>query len=190
MGKGAVMVDDSNAEQPNTDILPARNARAKHAEVPIEDVMVEAIRNRTLGMSLPSVTIWIEQEFGIRVDTATVAHWCGENEASYRNITPKRTAELRATDATRLEALIQLAMHQAITFAGTKFGLDSMAQAGKLIDAHARLLGLIMPVRYDVDMRVETEQDRALRAMLEQATVKLQQDERRVIEQASADQDL
>ena len=80
-----------------------------------------------------------------------------------------------------------LAMEQAVAFAGTKIGLDAINQATNVSRAITALMGANLPVRHDISMTVETEQDRALRAMLEQAKLKLDQDRQKVIEAASAD---
>lgn len=175
--------------QPNIDIVD----RPRRGRAPIElsdDAIAEVIRMRTLNISLRRIADWLDEKHGVRVAHQTIARWTSEVATKHRHIDPERLANLRAREGMRLTALMDLAMEQATTFRGTKIGLEAIGQGVQVSRAFRGLYGLDLPVRHDISMTVETEQDRALRAMLEQARLKAERDERRVIEAASADPDL
>lgn len=181
------MVDSTEAPQPNTAIEPAgRGSGRPRTQVP-EEVLDEVIQKRSLDVSLREIAKWLADEHGIKVGHEAIRRWTTDAAAKLVYVDPATLGKLRAKEGQRLDSLMRLAMRQAYEHAGTKFGLAAMAQAVQISRTYATLYGLNMPVRHDISMTVETEQDRALKAMLEQARLKAEQDRQRVIEAASAD---
>lgn len=181
------MVDSTEAPQPNTAIEPVNAGPGRtRVQVP-EEVLAEVIDRRNLNVPLREIAKWLADEHDIRVGNATINRWTTDAAAKLVYVDPATLGKLRTREGQRLDALMKLAMRQAYEHAGTKFGLAAMAQAVQISRTYATLYGLNMPVRHDISMTVETEQDRALKAMLEQARLKAEQDRQRVIEAASAD---
>lgn len=189
--KGAAMVENDSTTstelQPNTEIERLEPGRVMRAGDLSDDVIAEVIRMRTLKISLRRIAEWLDKTHHCRVSHETIRRWTKEVRVTHEHVTSERIVRLRGEQAHRLDALQTLAMEQAVAFAGTKIGLDAINQATNVSRAITALMGANLPVRHDISMTVETEQDRALRAMLEQARVKLEQDRQRVIEAASAD---
>lgn len=190
--KGAVMVehDSTTAPQPNTEIERLEPGRVMRKGDLSDDVISEVIRMRTLGVALRKIAEWLDKEHNVKVAHETIRRWTKEVRLTHEHVTSERIVRLRGEQAHRLDALQRLAMNQAVEFAGTKIGLDAINQATNVSRAISMLMGANLPVRHDISMTVETEQDRALRAMLEQARLKAEQDRQRVIEAASADPSL
>lgn len=188
--KGPVMVANSTEPQPNTEIERLEPGRVMRAGDLSDDVIAEVIRMRGLKVSLRRIVEWLEKTHHCKVSHETIRRWTKEVRLTHEHVTSERIVRLRGEQAHRLDALQVLAMEQAVAFAGTKIGLDAINQATNVSRAITALMGANLPVRHDISMTVETEQDRALRAMLEQARLKAQQDETRVIEAASSDPDL
>jgi hypothetical protein len=184
------MVDVQGTTQPNTEIEQLEPGRVTRTGDLSDDVIAEAIRMRGLKVSLRKIADWVAEKHGCRVSHETIRRWTKAVEVTHAHVTSERTIELRGIQAHRLDALMVLAMQQAAAYAGTKVGLDAIARATDVSRAIADLGGLKIPVRHDIAMTVETEQDRALRAMLEQAALKAEQDRQKVIEAASADPSL
>lgn len=178
---------DSTEPQPNTEIERLEPGRVMRAGDLSDDVISEVIRMRTLGIALRRIVEWLEKTHRCKVSHETIRRWTKEVRLNHEHVTSERIVRLRGEQAHRLDALQRLAMEQAVAFAGTKIGLDAINQAANVSRAISMLMGANLPVRHDISMTVETEQDRALRAMLEQAKLKLDQDRQRVIAAASAD---
>jgi hypothetical protein len=189
--KGAAMVEHesitSTELQPNTEVERLEPGRVMRAGDLSDDIIAEVIRMRTLGIALRKIVEWLEKTHKCRVSHETIRRWTKEVRLTHEHVTSERIVRLRGEQAHRLDALQRLAMEQAFVFAGTKIGLDAINQATNVSRAISMLMGANLPVRHDISMTVETEQDRALRAMLEQARLKAEQDRQRVIEAASAD---
>lgn len=174
--------------QPNTEVERLEPGRVMRAGDLSDDVIAEVIRMRTLRVSLRKICEWLLKTHNCKVSIETIRRWTQEVRLTHEHVTSERIVKLRGEQAHRLDALQTLAMKQAVAFEGTKIGLDAINQATNVSRAITALMGAYLPVRHDITMTVETEQDRALRAMLEQARLKA--DEARVIEAASQDPDL
>jgi hypothetical protein len=177
-------------EQPKTDIASASGPGRSWNALPSDEVLAEAVYMWSLDVPLRQIAGWLDKEHDIRVPPTAIQRWMSVAKNKMLHVDPARLNELRAKEAMRLDALMMLAMRQAYELKGTKLGLAAIGQAVQVSRQFSLLMGANMPVRHDISMTVETEQDRALKAMLEQAALKARQDETRVIEAASSDPDL
>ncbi len=187
------MVDapGSTDPQPKSDIELAYSGPGRsRIPLPDDEVLAEAVYMWSLDVPLREIAAWLDREHDIRVPPTAITRWISVAKNKMLHVDPTRLNELRAKEALRLDALMMLAMRQAYDHRGTKLGLAAIGQAVQVSRQFSLLMGANMPVRHDISMTVETEQDRALKAMLEQAALKAEQDRRKVIEAASADPSL
>jgi hypothetical protein len=125
----------------------------------------------------------------------------GVSTESIRRWTQAEVARRQAADVAKLRAEASMQLHAARNEAWgivgdaraqhrLRYALDGLALVNHLTTTDAKLMGLNMPVRLDVQVTELTEAERELQEIVREAQAKAAADEARVIAQADADPDL
>lgn len=125
----------------------------------------------------------------------------GVSTESIRRWTQAEVAKRQAADVAKLRAEASMQLHAARNEAWgivgdargqhrLRYALDALALVNHLTTTDAKLMGLNMPVRLDVQVTEVTEAERELQEMVREAQARSLAQEADVIAQADADPDL
>lgn len=164
---------------------PRRQRKAGGQPIIDEDLVRAVIDARVKGGTLKS----IGETYGVSHET--VRRWCGEAVKGRRQEID--VVGLRVEAAMHLEAARREAwelQQAAKVLQMPKIALDALSQVGQHTMAHARLMGLIMPTRVDVQVTELSQAEIELQELLREAQMKAAAAEADVIRAASEDPDL
>lgn len=150
-----------------------------------EDLVRAVIDARVQGRTLMD----IGQQYGISHET--VRRWCGEAIKGRRaevDVVGLRVEAAMHLETARREAWALYRAAKAAQNGGIM--KDSLTQVGQHTMAHARLMGLLMPTRVDVQVTELSQAEIELQEMLREAQAKAAAAEAEVIRAASEDPDL
>lgn len=166
-------------------IGPRRQRKAGGQPIIDEDLVRAVIDARVKGGTLKA----IGKAYGISHET--VRRWCGEAIKA-------RRAEVDVIGL-RVEAAMHLETARREAWKLHQFGeavqrpdvmKDALTQVGQHTMAHARLMGLLMPTRVDVQVTELSQAEIELQEILREAQTKAANAEAEVIRAASEDPDL
>lgn len=164
---------------------PRRRRKAGGQPIIDEDLVRAVIDARVKGGTLRDIA----DAYGISHET--VRKWCGEAIKSRRaeiDVVGLRVEAAMHLEAARREAWKLHAAGEAAQM--PKVMLDSLTQVGQHTMAHARLMGLLMPTKVDVQVTELSQAELELQEMLREAQAKAAAAEAEVIRAASEDPDL
>lgn len=177
------MVDTNGQE------LTRREKHRRTADLD-DDVRREIIRHRVMGESLRRIGDWCEREHGVRPSAQTIHRWVGEARTERERVDPERMNQLRAGVMLELDTVAHEAWRIVRGFPGTEHALKAMDRVIAANNAAVNLLGLRIPVRQDVVVYHQTDEDRALLELVNETKARIAAEETRVIEAATQDPDL
>lgn len=150
-----------------------------------EDLVRAVIDARVKGGTLKA----IGDQYGISHET--VRRWCGEAIKGRRaevDVVGLRVEAAMHLEAARREAWKLHRLGELVQRADVM--KDALTQVGQHTMAHARLMGLLMPTRVDVQVTELSQAEIELQEMLREAQAKAAAAEAEVIRAASEDPDL
>lgn len=163
-----------------------REGRRGHAYGSLdEDTLREIIDKRVQGVALQALA----DEYG--VSKTTVSRWCGENRSSRRQGEGRvDVVALRAEAAEQIDVARRAAWKMFREHLHPRVKLDALTRVESLTMAKAKLMGLNMPIKIDVQVHELSAAEQELQEMINEAKAKAAADEAAVIEAASKDPDL
>lgn len=166
-------------------IGPRRQRKAGGQPIIDEDLVRAVIDARVQGRTLKD----IGEQYGISHET--VRRWCGEAVKGRRaeiDVVGLRVEAAMHLEAARREAWELERTGKQMRHAGVV--RDALNQVGQLTMAHARLMGLLVPTRIDVQVTELSQAEVELQEMLREAQAKAASAEADIIRAASEDPDL
>jgi hypothetical protein len=151
----------------------------------------EAFVREVIAWSISHPT-WSLRKIGDKfgVHHATIANWCRAANVDRQTAS---VAQLRAEASLQLQAARDQAwkLHElALLTRDVRDALAALSAINMLTGTDAKLMGLNMPVRVDVQHTAITEAERELQQIIDEAKAKTAAEEATVIAQASEDPDL
>lgn len=166
-------------------IGPRQKRRAGGQPIADEDLVRAVIDARVQGATLME----IGAQYGISHET--VRRWCGEAIKGRRtevDVVGLRVEAAMNLETARREAWTLYRLGKLVQNAGVM--KDALTQVNQLSATHARLMGLNMPTRVDVQVTELSQAEIELQEMLREAQAKAANAEADIIRAASEDPDL
>ena len=178
-------IDENGVIHSGEIVGPRPQRKAGGQPITDEDLIRAVIDARVKGGTLKA----IGQQYGISHET--VRRWCGEAIQGRRtevDVIGLRIEAAMHLETARREAWKLHRLGELVQNAGVM--KDALSQVGQHTMAHARLMGLLMPVKVDVQVTELTSAERELQEMINEAQAKAANAEADVIRAASEDPDL
>lgn len=178
-------VDENGVIHTGEIIGPRRKRKAGGSPIIDEDLIRAVIDARIKGGTLMDVAA----DYGVSHET--VRRWCGEATRARRaevDVVGLRVEAAMHLEAARRESWELHRLGKAIKHPGVM--KDALALVNQQTMTHARLMGLLMPVRVDVAVTELSQAEVELQEILREAQAKAANVEADVIRAASEDPDL
>lgn len=178
-------IDEDGVIHTGEIVGPRRQRKAGGQPIIDEDLVRAVIDARVKGGTLKA----IGETYGVSHET--VRRWCGEAIKGRRaevDVVGLRVEAAMHLEAARREAWKLHALGEQVQRADVM--KDALTQVGQHTMSHARLMGLLMPTRVDVQVTELSQAELELQEILREAQMRAANAEADVIRAASEDPDL